>query len=215
MLQPRRVDQRRISDSILTEILDGIRSSLLVFADVTTIGAVEGRPLRNGNVMYELGIAHACRQPTEVVVFRSDAEELLFDTAHVRVNSYDPDGDAAAAIVSVRTALLDAAKETDAAKALAVQQAADSLDAVAVTFLLQSMSGGLTHPGMHSGLTMGDILTCLPGQAAVSRLLTMGLLRVEYEHGSAKLKTEALSCAPLLPARLVAAYRNSRSPKAS
>ena len=37
-LEPHRVDVRRVSDSILTEILTGISRSLVIFADVTSLG---------------------------------------------------------------------------------------------------------------------------------------------------------------------------------
>ena len=56
-LEPIRIDQCRISDSILVEILDGIRRSRLILADITAIGEISGKPVRNGNVLYELGIA--------------------------------------------------------------------------------------------------------------------------------------------------------------
>ena len=91
-LQPHRVDTRRISDSILTEILDGISNDKLVLADVTTESHIASQPIRNGNVMYEVGIAHAIRLPEEVLLFRSDSDKVLFDIANVRLNSYDPDG---------------------------------------------------------------------------------------------------------------------------
>jgi hypothetical protein len=62
-LEPHRVDIRQISDSILTEILAGITNHRAIFADVTSLGSIDGRPLRNGNVMYEVGLAHALRLP--------------------------------------------------------------------------------------------------------------------------------------------------------
>ena len=74
-----RVDARRMSDSIVTEILQGISRYRVVFADVTSIGQIEGRPIRNANVMYEVGIAHATRLPEEVILFRSDSDDLIFD----------------------------------------------------------------------------------------------------------------------------------------
>jgi len=87
-----RVDSRRISDSILTEILSGIGTARLVLADVTTIGYMDGgRAIRNANVLYEVGLAHAQRLPEEVLLFRSDNDNLLFDVANVRVNTYAPD----------------------------------------------------------------------------------------------------------------------------
>lgn len=84
-LIPFRVDLSKTGDSILTEINDGIAHSRLVLADVSTIGkdSVTGNPYRNGNVMYELGIALACRQPHEVLVVRDDADKFLFDVSTI------------------------------------------------------------------------------------------------------------------------------------
>ena len=63
-LRPYRVDTSKSGDSILTDIMDGIAHSEMVLADVSTVGheAVTGHPFRNANVLYEVGIALACRQ---------------------------------------------------------------------------------------------------------------------------------------------------------
>ena len=66
-LEPFRVDARHVSDSILTEILESIAGARLIFGDITTIGVLDSVPVRTANVMYELGIAHACRLPEEVL----------------------------------------------------------------------------------------------------------------------------------------------------
>jgi hypothetical protein len=84
-LEPYRVNASKISDSILTDILKAISNAKLIIADVS---AVVGT--RSANVMYEVGLAHAVREPHEVILFRSDDERLLFDMANVRVNRYDP-----------------------------------------------------------------------------------------------------------------------------
>jgi hypothetical protein len=39
--------------------------------------------------MYELGLAHALRPASELVVVRSDAEEINFDIAGIKIQSYD------------------------------------------------------------------------------------------------------------------------------
>jgi hypothetical protein len=122
-LEPYRVDIRRVSDSILTEILTGISSSLVIFADVSSVGKIEEKPIRNGNVMYEVGLAHATRLPEEVILFRSDNDELLFDVANVRINSYDPDDDPETVVRLVGGAILEAIKEVDLKKNLAVKAA--------------------------------------------------------------------------------------------
>ena len=74
------MDLSKTGDSILTDIVDGIAHSQLVPADVSTIGkdSVTGTPYRNGNVMYEVGIALACRHPSEVLLVRDDEDTFPF-----------------------------------------------------------------------------------------------------------------------------------------
>ena len=78
-LRPQRVDTSQTGDSILTEIMDGIAHSQLVLADLSTFGrdSVSGHSFRNGNVMYEVGLALACRHPSEVLLVRDDQERFL------------------------------------------------------------------------------------------------------------------------------------------
>ena len=112
-LEPVRVDVRSISDSIVTEILQGMAHHLVVFADVTTIAYVGDKPIRNANVLYEVGLAHAIRLPEEVILFRSDEDQLIFDITNVRVNSYDPDADPSTARELVIDSITNALKEID------------------------------------------------------------------------------------------------------
>ena len=102
---PRRVDAHVVSDSLLTKILDGIARCRVFLADISAIGTVGGRPVRNANVLYEVGLAHSVRLPEEVLLFRSDDQQLLFDVANVRVNRYDPDADAGGAREQVARSL--------------------------------------------------------------------------------------------------------------
>jgi hypothetical protein len=84
-LKPYRVDLSQSGDSILTDIVDGIAHSQLVLADVSTIGkdSASGVPYRNGNVLYEVGIALACRHPSEVLLVRDDEDKFLFDVSSI------------------------------------------------------------------------------------------------------------------------------------
>lgn len=84
-LTPCRVDLSKSGDSILTEINDGIAHSRLVLADVSSMGkdSVTGHSYRNGNVMYEVGIALACRQPHEVLLIRDDNDKFMFDVSTI------------------------------------------------------------------------------------------------------------------------------------
>lgn len=89
-----RVDNSKTGDSILTEIIEGIAHSQLVLADLSTMGvdSETATPYRNGNVMYEVGIALACRQSTDVLLIRDDNDRFLFDVStipHVTIDFRD------------------------------------------------------------------------------------------------------------------------------
>jgi hypothetical protein len=186
-LEPFRSDTRYVSDSVLTEILEGITTHLLVFADITTIGSMDGRPVRNGNVMYEVGLAHALRLPEEVLLYRSDHERLLFDVANVRVNHYEPDIDAKSARESIANAIANSINELDLKRHLAVRSAAKSLDYEGWTILGQAAAeGGIHHPRTR---TMGNVLAASTKSPAIRGLLSMGALQTSY----LKLTPELLS----------------------
>lgn len=176
--EPLRVDTSRISESILTEILSGIASSRLVLVDITTIGSLDGRPVRNGNVMYEVGIAQAIRLPEEVLLFRSDHESLLFDVANVRVNNYSPDEKPEEARTLISDSIVAALRELELRRHLAVGRAAESLDIPSWRLLAETQSGqGVEHPEM---TTMRQAVGNAPRAAAISRLLDLGAIRTSY-----------------------------------
>lgn len=83
--EPKRVDVSKSGDSILSDISDGIAHSRLILADVSCVGrdSVTGQSYRNGNVMYEVGMALACRQPADVLLVRDDYEKFLFDVSTI------------------------------------------------------------------------------------------------------------------------------------
>ena len=134
-LKAERVDTRNVSDSILTEIEDGISACLLVFVDITCTAVLDGRPIRNGNVMYELGLAHAIRRPEEVLIFRSDNEQMLFDTANCRALSYDPDGNSVDARSKLTEVIDGALSELDLLKNKTVEKIAGSIDGLGFAVL--------------------------------------------------------------------------------
>lgn len=177
-LEPLRVDAHRISESILTEILSGITRSRLVLGDVTTFGHVDDRPVRNGNVMYEVGIAHAVRLPEEVLLFRSDDDPLLFDVANVRVNSYAPDEEPEKAKSLISDSIVDAVKALELLRHSTVGKAAESLDFPSWWLLAETQSGrGIAHPEMR---TMGQTLGNAPRADAIRCLLELGAIRTSY-----------------------------------
>jgi hypothetical protein len=70
-----RVDVTTISGSIVTEILDGIAHATLIFADISIMTTGDWKTQRNGNVMYELGLATAIRPETDMVIVKSEARQ--------------------------------------------------------------------------------------------------------------------------------------------
>jgi hypothetical protein len=200
-LEPYRVDIRRVSDSILTEILTGLSSSRMIFADISSIGRIEDKPIRNGNVMYEVGLAHATRLPEEVILFRSDKDDLLFDVANVRVNSYDPDVNPETAINLVTTVIVEAIKEVDLKKHLSVKSAAESLDYSCWDILIQTAAiDGIYPPSMK---TMGEVLGNQRHISAISHLLEIGALKTDYLQITSDLLTDINN----LPAEKMLKYK--------
>jgi hypothetical protein len=159
-----RVDLSRSGDSILREIADGIAHSYLVLADVSTVdmGKFSGKPIRNSNVLYEVGMALACRSPEEVLLVRDDDDSILFDTStipHLKVD-FDSEDEARRLLFN---ALSDRARERDILKDARVQIALTRLNPDDL-HLLQTLSS--LPPGIPVDVRMGigeeDAIKILP-----------------------------------------------------
>ena len=172
-LQPFRIDIPKTAGSIPADIVAAIAQSRLIFSDVTIL---DGH--RNANVMYEVGIAHATRQPEEVLMFRSDREPLLFDIATVRINFYAPDEDPQQARALVADSIRAALREVEITRSATVKRIAESLDVGAVTMLLLlDAEAGLQHPRVR---TTAETLGKSGAIAAISRLLELSLITAEW-----------------------------------
>ena len=121
------------------DILDGIAHSRLVVADITSVRMkdVHGKewPQRNGNVMWEVGIAHVMRIPDEVLLIRSDDDDAIFDLTQFRAFQYDPN-DVSAARTFLLTLARDRLRAIDQTKSAYVRKCADALDPHSIDFLL-------------------------------------------------------------------------------
>lgn len=84
-LQPYRVDTSKSGDSILTDIIDGIAHCQMFLADISLMGhdSKTRQGYRNSNVLYEVGLAVACRQPSEILLIREDRDRFLFDVSTI------------------------------------------------------------------------------------------------------------------------------------
>jgi hypothetical protein len=103
--------------------------------------------------------------------------------ANIRVNTYSPDDAPEKARAQVANTILDAGRETDLRKHLAVNKAAESLDEPSWWVLAESQSdGGIPHPQLGNAARpdrapwLGDDARA----AAIPRLLEIGALKTTY-----------------------------------
>lgn len=173
-LQARRVDATTLSGSVITDILNGIAHSRLILADISV--ALEGKWIgqRNGNVMYEVGLAHAVRQNTEILLIRSDNELINFDVAHINVHKYDRE-DLAGARHQIYQLVSEMLAQIEQQKSLMVTRAVDQLDTDTMKYLSEyAASGPFTGPDPK---TMGEALLSISNRLALSRLQQLGVIR--------------------------------------
>lgn len=190
-LKPYRVDLSKSGDSILTDIVDGIAHSQLVLADVSTIGkdSVSGVPYRNANVLYEVGIALACRHPSEVLLVRDDEDKFLFDVSsipHMKINFTN----AVAAVNELREALLARFRERQLVYDARVELSVAGLSNDEVT-MLKSIAD-YTPNTVWGRPNTGNV--DFFGMAAIPRLLDKQIIRVvgQFEEGSPAYATTPL-----------------------
>lgn len=183
-LEPHRVDTKRLGDSIVTEILDGVANDQLVIADVTATDWIGERAIRNGNVMYEVGLAHAARLPQEVLLFRSDSDNLLFDISNVRVNFYNPDSDPDGARDIVSSAIRDALRERNLMCHHALKATATTLDITSWSVLIDTFVASNHTIDHFSTATFQQAIGNAPKNAAIRKLLEVGALKASFSKRS-------------------------------
>jgi len=182
-LEPHRVDLSKTGDSILTDIMEGIAHSQMVIADVSSVGkdSVTGDPYRNGNVMYEVGIALACRQPQEILLIREDNDRFLFDVStipHMRLDFTDPARAREKLHDEVKARLRERNYVNDARIQLAISSL--SFEEVEVLKGLADLRPGNVW-GRAEPISQGSV--DFVSMAAIPRLLDKQLIRVAGEYG--------------------------------
>jgi len=183
-LAPHRVDLRTAGDSILTEILDNIARCRIFVADISAIGEIDGNAIRNANVLYEVGLAHAVRQPEEVILVRSDDQSLGFDIANVRVHRYDPDGAPDKAKDFLADRILQGLQEVDMKKLLAIRSAVESLDYNTWRVLSYTLTKkSLNHP-------VASVAN-FPTSIAIRTLLDLGAIKTVFVRPTEELLSNA------------------------
>ena len=180
-LKANRVDDRLSGESIMHDIMDGIAHSKLVLADITstqmTDPAGQSWPQRNGNVMWELGIAQLMRLPDEVIIVKSDSDPSIFDLTQFRVFDFDPQQVFRAKKMIVEV-MKDRLKSTGMAKSDYIARIAQSLTLEAWNYLLQAVKGPIAPLAIR---TVGDALSKSSEYIAISRLMEVGAIRSLFQ----------------------------------
>ncbi|PHS07139.1 MAG: hypothetical protein COA78_13725 [Blastopirellula sp.] len=132
-----RVDSSNLSGSIVTEILDRIAHARIFLADISISREGKWKGQRNGNVMYEVGLAHAIKQVTETILIRSDNQDINFDIAGINIHSYDS-MDLSKSRNKIGELVVDTCTQIDQCKSLKVQRAIDMLDSSTLEILYKS-----------------------------------------------------------------------------
>lgn len=190
-----RVDTSASGDAITTDIINGIVHSQLFLADVSTMGrdSKSGAPYRNGNVMYEVGIAVSCREPHEILLIHDDTDRLLFDVMtipHVRIDFVDEVAARVQLTSALRMRLAEQNHLNDARVELAIRTLSyDELSTI--KFFLQcwprqGFGFELQKQGINSPLLTG-----------VSRLVDKGVLRCSGEGEGQTTKMAMFEWTPL------------------
>ena len=178
-LDPHRVDLRKVSDSILTEILDGIARCRVFIADLTSVGEINGRPVpeRERDVQRS---AWPTRygQAEEVLLFRSDDRDLLFDITQrprpsIRSGRITRDGTAGCHRGN-RSVTPGGRPQEESGRTGAT---AESLDYHSWMTLLEAHGRPFHHPATR---TMEQALGAVARAQAIGRLLEAGCLRAEF-----------------------------------
>lgn len=189
-LNPFRVDLRKTSDSILVDILDGIAHAKLVFIDVSPVSCSpvslfssllspsSRRPqYPNGNVMYELGLAHASRQAEEVILVRNCSEtRLLFDMSGVRVHHYLA-SDMSRSRQIFSNLIRDALTTVDRTKSLQVAKAVQAITIDEIKLIRKYWPNAFNLMAKDSNDNLNNIPSSL--SFAAGNLQKLGLVRTE------------------------------------
>ena len=168
-----RVDVTTLSGSIVTEIFDGIAHATLVFADLSTMTTGDWKGQRNGNVMYEVGLATAVRPETDMIIVKSDDEDISFDLLQIRIHKYPKEKPSEARQIfgKLLTGALAARKN---AKSLLAKYTWSLLDRDCLNLMLRQ--GDYKPFGQTDCVSIPELLT-------IRRLLELGIIRCEYTGG--------------------------------
>lgn len=137
-LEPYLLKDMITGDSIPFDIMEGIIESKLVLFDISPMFISDkGIPIRNPNVMYELGLAHTWRNREETLIISDNTKHLPFDIQSLGVIEYNPT-DIEEAIKQIKNTILFRLQEIKQIRRSIVRKAAESLNIQAHSLLMAS-----------------------------------------------------------------------------
>lgn len=176
-LAAHRVDATVLAGSVITEIMEGIARARLVLADISITPDGKWAGQRNGNVMYEVGLAHALRQATEVILIRSDRQPISFDVSGIKIYDYENDDlpDARSRLASL---ISDHLAQIEHFKSLKVEFAVASLDSGCLELMWErGASPQFSDP---QPKFEAQKATLVPARMTTAKLLELGIIYCHY-----------------------------------
>jgi hypothetical protein len=159
-------------DSIPIDIMSGIIECKLTIFDISPMTFQNGKPIRNPNVMYELGLAHTWRNREEVIILSDNLDNLPFDVQPYGVIKYDSTNKEES-IEKIKETILFRLDEIDKIQRSVVRKSAESLNAQAHSVLMSSR-GKIFHEA-----SLKDTEKIL----AIPVLLSLGLVELLADKG--------------------------------
>lgn len=128
-----RVKEDWDANVITDKIFDGIANSKMLLFDLSDDpGASENPKQANVNVLYELGVANAIREPQDILLIRgSSLGKIPFDVSGMTINEHKGDLITEWLVVKLKTAL----ENQEWHKSKRVQAAAKSIDGEAIELM--------------------------------------------------------------------------------
>ncbi len=163
-----RVDQSTEGNIITDKIWDGVANSKMILVDLTNDPESKGHV--NGNVLLELGVAQAMREPSAVVIIRDqDPKDADFDVRGLTINRPK---DGKLTKEWLKDLLCLSVKNHDWAESKRVKAAAESIDEIGLLFMWEV--GRRPSDWRHFN-TVGQ-----PAEVklAILRLMDLGILRL-------------------------------------
>lgn len=175
----KRVKENIEANVITDKIFDGIANSKMLLFDLSDDpkSPCQYSKQSNGNVLYELGIANAYRDPEDIIIIReTSTSNVQFDITSIKRNDYD----AELSINWLSDILKKALDKQDWSKSKRVKATAKSIDGDALYLMYKYGRNPAEYSHFHTdGLEVSTIMSA-------SRLVDLGILSFEskcYEKG--------------------------------